>query len=101
MGLEKPAKSRPSDPAFDLIESALHDSAVVLEAYGRFATTVIGTVLFPYAAVRLPESASEASAVRPPPQPGYPAIANVIVAFLLGVILGRRLLRRRCAPRRT
>jgi hypothetical protein len=93
--LEKPGKSRPSDPAFDLIERALHDSAVILEAYGRFATTVIGTVLFPYAAVRLPESAPKASAVRPPPQRGYSAIAYIIVAFLLAVVLGRRLLRRR------
>jgi hypothetical protein len=93
--LDEPAKPHRSDPAFNLLDSALHDGAVIVEAYTRFTATVIGTVLFPYAAMRRPESASKAWDVRSPPQERYPAIANVIVALLIGIILGRRLFSRR------
>jgi hypothetical protein len=94
MRLEKPAKSRPSDPAFDLLESAPHDSAVILEAYGRFATTVIGTLLFPYAAARPMISAPKQSDAEPPPQWHHLGIVTVVIAMMIGAVLGRRLLRR-------
>jgi hypothetical protein len=101
MPLEKPARSRPSDPAFDLLESALHDGAVILEAYGRFATTVIGALLFPYAAARPVMSAPKQSDTEPPPQSHHLRIVTVVIAMMIGAVLGRRLSRRRWAPRQT
>jgi hypothetical protein len=95
MRLEKPAKSRPSDPAFDLLESALHDSAVILEAYGRFATTVIGTLLFPYAAARPVISAPKQGYAEPPPQSHHLGTVTIVIAMMIGAIFGRRLFRKR------
>jgi hypothetical protein len=61
MRSEKPGRSRRRDPALTLIDSALQDGAVILEAYGRFATTLIGVALFPYAMVPPPNEAPRQS----------------------------------------
>jgi hypothetical protein len=51
MPLDEPANPGRPDPASNLFDSALRDSAVVLDAYARFATTLIGILLFPYASM--------------------------------------------------
>jgi hypothetical protein len=95
MPSDEPAKSRRSDPALDFIDNALHDSAVVLDAYARFATTVIGTLLFPYAATRPVTSAPKQSDPELPPKSRYHGIVNVVIALIIGAFLGRRLFARR------
>ena len=101
MPSERPGRSRRPDPALNLIDSALHDGAVILDAYGRFATGLIGAVLFPYA--MLPpqdprgETAAEKAAHRQSRQHG---IVNVVLALLIGAVIGRRLsARRNASPR--
>jgi hypothetical protein len=73
----------------------LHDSAVILDAYARFATIVIGTVLFPYAAARPVISAPKQGGAEPRPQSLHLGIVNVVIAMLIGAVLGRRLFRGR------
>jgi hypothetical protein len=101
MPSDEPAKSRRSDPAFNPFDSALRDSAIILDAYARFATTLIGTLLFPYAAARPAASTSQPNDVRSPQRSRSHAIVNVGIAFLIGVVLGRRVLARRGASRQT
>lgn len=98
MPSDEPTRSHSSDPALGLLDSALHDSAVILDAYARFATIVIGTVLFPYAAARPMISAPKQSDAEPPPQPHHRGIVSVVIAMLIGAVLGRRLFR---GPRQT
>ena len=85
------AKSRRSDPAVNLLDSALHDSAVVLDAYARFATTLIGMVLFPYAAVAPVERAPREQTAAAPAGPPHRGIVQVVLALLIGIVLGRKL----------
>jgi hypothetical protein len=91
----KPAKSHSSDPALGLLDSALHDSVVILDGYRRFATIVIGTLFFPYAAARSLESAPTTREVKAPPKSRSSAIVSVVLALLIGVVLGRRRIARR------
>src|SRR5947209_586136 len=95
MPLNEPARSRSTDPALGLLDSALHDSAVIFEAYGRFARIVIGTLLFPYAAAGPVISAPKQSDAEPPPRSHHLGIVNVVIAMMIGAVLGRRLFRRR------
>ena len=85
------AKSRRSDPAVNLLDSALHDSAVVLDAYARFATTLIGMVLFPYAAVAPVERAPREWTAATPAGPPRRGLVQVAIALLVGIVLGRKL----------
>jgi hypothetical protein len=87
-------KSRRSDPAVNLLDSALHDGAVVLDAYARFATTLIGMVLFPYAAIAPVERAPRERAAATPAGPPRRGIVQVAIALLVGIVLGRKLLGR-------
>src|SRR5437763_4802756 len=94
MPLDEPARSRRADPTMNLLESALHDGAVVLDAYARFATTLMGTLIFPYAALAPARNASGEEAETPAHSPQHlppRRIVQVAIALLVGVILGRRL----------
>jgi hypothetical protein len=99
MPSEKPGRSRRRDPALTLIDSALQDGAVILEAYGRFATTLIGVALFPYAMVPPPNKAPRQSDSGKWAQSRHHGIVNVVLALLIGAVLGRRLFARRRASR--
>jgi len=94
MPLDDPARPRSFDPAVDLLGSALHDGAVVLDAYARFATTVINIALFPYAAIAAAKKMSEPAATGAPARPPHRGMVQVAAAFLIGVVLGRRLIAR-------
>jgi hypothetical protein len=95
MPLDQPAEPRRADPGLNLFDSALRDGAVVLDAYARFAATLIGTLVFPYAALARAKSASgEEAAETPaqsPPRPPQRGIAQIAIALLVGIVLGRRL----------
>jgi hypothetical protein len=95
MPSEKPGEARRPDAALSLIDSALHDGLVILDAYARFATTAIGAVLFPYAAMRPRPDAPGQSTAEPRPQAGHRGIAKVAVAMVVGAVLGRKLFARR------
>ena len=94
MRSEKPDRSLRSDPAFNLLDSALHDGAVVLDAYARFVTTAIGTLLFPYA-VMAPPQHTERNVAEPPARASYGGIVQALVALVIGMIIGRRLFSKR------
>jgi hypothetical protein len=100
MPLKEPAEMRRSDPPFNLLDSALHDSAVILEAYGRFATTLIGALLFPYATLRPVVSSPQQADAESPSPSRHSGIISVLVALLVGAVLGRSLLGRRPLPNR-
>jgi hypothetical protein len=85
------AKSRHPDPAVNLLDSALRDGAVVLDAYARFATTLIGMVLFPYAAIAPVETAPRKRTNAAPAGPPHRGIVQVAIALLVGIVLGRKL----------
>ena len=95
MPLDEPAKSRPSDPGLNLLDGALHDGALILEAYTRFTTTLIGTVLFPYAALPRPQEAKATDFAEPSPRPSHRGMAQVFLALIIGIVLGRRLFAQR------
>jgi hypothetical protein len=88
------AKSRRPDPAINLLDSALHDGAVVLDAYARFATTLIGMVVFPYAAIAPVETAPREQTNVTPAGPPHRGIVHVAIVLLVGIVLGRKLLGR-------
>lgn len=90
MPLEKPGEARPSDPSLNLLDSALHDGAVVLDAYARFATTLIGTLLFPSAALVPAKSLSRADRLAGWARVPHRGIIQVVLALLIGLLLGRR-----------
>jgi hypothetical protein len=100
MRLKKPGEMRRPDPAFNLLDTALHDSAVILEAYGRFATALIGTLLFPYATLRPVVSAPQQADAEAPSPSRRRGIISVLVALLVGAVLGRSLSGRRPPPSR-
>jgi hypothetical protein len=95
MPSEKPGEARRPDPAFNLLDGALHDGAVILDAYGRFATTLIGILLFPYAAMPPVAGAPGQSNAEPQVRSRRRGIASVVIALLAGAVLGRRLFARR------
>ncbi len=94
MSSEHEAKAHRPDPGLQLLENALHDSAVVLDAYARFATTLIGTLLFPYAGLAPARNAAQRQQAETPAPRPQRGIFRVAIALLIGVVLGRRLLRR-------
>ena len=96
MPLDQPASSRRPDPALNLLDNALHDSAVILDAYARFATTMIGALVFPYAAIAPPQSVARQEASETPQQDAskHRGVVQVAIALLIGFVLGRRLFRR-------
>jgi hypothetical protein len=91
MPLDEPGKSPSSDPVLNLLDVALHDGAVVIDAYARFAAAMIGTLLFPYAATRPATSTQRQSESERPPKSRHPGIMKVLVALIIGAVLGRRL----------
>jgi hypothetical protein len=95
MPSEKPDDARRSDPSLSLIDTALHDGFVILDAYARFATTIVGAVLFPYAAVPPRAGAAGKSSAEPRRRSGYRGIAKIVLALLVGAVLGRKLFARR------
>jgi hypothetical protein len=95
MPSEKPDEARRSDPSLSLIDTALHDGFVILDAYARFATTIVGAVLFPYAAVPPRAGAPAQSSAEPRRRSGHRGIAKVALALLVGAVLGRKLFARR------
>jgi hypothetical protein len=97
MPSDEPARSHPSDPALNLLGSALHDSAVIVEAYGRFATTLISTLLFPYAALLPAKSTSRDEIIDTPARLPHRNIVQVVLALLIGLIIGRRLSAKRAS----
>ena len=94
---DEPARQRRPDPAVSLLDTALRDGALILDAYGRFATALIGAVVFPYAAAAPGKSAAEQ-------QPGerrtrsHRGVVQTAIALLIGFVLGRRLFRGRASP---
>src|SRR4051794_29137761 len=58
MPSDDPARSRRPDPAVNLVDTAMHDSVVILDAYSRFATALIATLFFPSAAIASAKSAA-------------------------------------------
>lgn len=100
MASEKPAKSHRGDPAIELLDSAFRDSALILDAYGRFAAAAIGTLLFPYAASLAPERTGHQSDTDETSRARHRGIVQVFVALLIGLVLGRRLVVRRGLRRR-
>lgn len=94
MSAEHEAKPRRPDPGLQLLENALHDGAIVLDAYARFVTTLIGTLLFPYAGIAPAGNATQHETAETPARPARRGIFQVAIALLIGVVLGRRLLRR-------
>ncbi|MBV9395643.1 MAG: hypothetical protein JOZ84_14665 [Methylobacteriaceae bacterium] len=95
MPSEKPGEGRRSDPTSRLVDTALHDGFVILDAYARFATTVIGAALFPYAAVRPRAGTPGQSSAKPPLRSGHRGLAKIAIALLVGAVLGRKLCARR------
>jgi hypothetical protein len=91
MPSEEPGRARRPDSALNLIDSALHDGAVILDAYGRFATTLIGVALFPYVILPQPQKAPRQSDPPKRPQSKRHGMVNVVLALLIGAVLGRRL----------
>jgi hypothetical protein len=94
MPSEKPGRSRRPAPALNLIDSALQDGAVILDAYGRFATTLLGVALFPYAMLP-PQTAPRQSDSGKRTQSRHHGIVNVVLALLIGAVIGRGLSARR------
>jgi hypothetical protein len=95
MPSQRPVEAPRSDAALSLIDSALHHGLVILDAYARFATTAIGAMLFPYAAMRPRPDAPGQNTAEPRRQAGHRGIANVAVAMVIGAVLGRKLFARR------
>lgn len=85
MPSEKPGEARRSDPTLSLNDTAVHDGFVILDAYARFATTLIGAVLFP----------PGHSSAEPRLRSGHRGIGKVAIALLVGAVLGRKLFARR------
>lgn len=98
MPSEKSGRSRRPDPPLTLLESALHDGAVILDAYGRFAATLIGVALFPYAMLP-PKTAPGESQSQKRSRSRHHGFVQVALALLLGAALGRRLSLRRAHRR--
>src|SRR5512133_3045216 len=88
MPLDDPARPRSFDPAVDLLGSALHDGAVVLDAYARFATTVINIALFPYAAIAPAKKSSEPAATGAPARRRIAAWCKSQLPFLSTLFSG-------------
>ena len=91
MPLKKPGEMRRANPGLNPFDSALHDGAVILDAYARFATTLIGMVLFPYAAIAPVETAPRERTTVTRAGPPHRGIVQVAIALLIGFVLGRRL----------
>jgi hypothetical protein len=91
MPLDEPPRPGGADPVLNALDRALHDGAVVLDAYARFTAAMIGALLFPYAAVRPAASAPEDGEPEPAPEPRRHGIIKVVAALVIGAILGRRL----------
>jgi hypothetical protein len=85
------ARTHRRDPGLQLLDKALHDGAIVLDAYARFATTVIGTLLFPFAGIAPARNAAQQEHAGKPARLPHRGIFGVAVAVLIGVVLGRRL----------
>lgn len=95
MPSDERVEPRRGNPNLDLLDSALRDSAAVLDAYARFATTLVGALLFPYARTELVTSARKQNEPERTPKSRRHGIINVVVALIIGVVLGRKLLPRR------
>ena len=93
MRSDEPSRPPHRDPGLQFLDNALHDGAAVLDAYARFATTLLGTLLFPYAGIAPRNAPQQKDAGKPArlPQRGT---FQVAIAMLIGVILGRRLFSR-------
>jgi hypothetical protein len=100
MPSEKPGEARRSDPSLSLIDTALHDGLIILDAYARFATTAIGAVLFPYAAMQPRAGAPGQNTAEPRLRSGHRGIAKVAIALLVGAVLGANCLRAAESARR-
>jgi hypothetical protein len=85
MPLDEPANPGRPDPASNLFDSALRDSAVVLDAYARFATTLIGILLFPYASMAPAKSPSREDVVEGAAGLPHCGIIQVVLALLIGL----------------
>lgn len=94
MPLDQPPEPR-RDRASTPIDRALLDGAAILDAYARFTLTALGILLFPYAGMQPSMSAPKPSDAAPPLKLRHTGILQVVLALVIGAVLGRRFVGRR------